>query len=54
MNAFEIREDAIDQSALKKFYLEEYPETSQLPPLVVTKNKKKKKKTAGKKQNIGH
>ncbi|XP_014298527.2 leucine-rich repeat-containing protein 74B-like [Microplitis demolitor] len=33
MNAFEIREDAIDQSALKKFYLEEYPETSQLPPL---------------------
>ncbi|XP_057338175.1 leucine-rich repeat-containing protein 74B-like isoform X2 [Microplitis mediator] len=54
MNSFEIGEDAIDQSALKNFYLAEYPETSQLPPLPVTKNKKKEKKTPGKKQNIGH
>lgn len=49
MNVFEIGEDAIDQSSLKKFYLKEYPEAAELPPLILPR-KKRKTKTKSKKK----
>ncbi|KAK0081580.1 hypothetical protein PV325_011923 [Microctonus aethiopoides] len=48
MNAFTIGEDSIDQSALKTFYLKEYPDTQPAP----TKPKKKKKKMKKKKKKL--
>ncbi|XP_074103809.1 uncharacterized protein LOC141530540 [Cotesia typhae] len=48
MNVFEIGEDAIDQSSLKKFYLQEYPDAAELPPLILPRKKRKIKKQSKK------
>ncbi|CAD6231890.1 GSCOCG00001638001-RA-CDS, partial [Cotesia congregata] len=46
--AFEIGDDAIDLSILKQFYLKEYPEATELPPLIVPRKKRKIKKKSKK------